>query len=122
MDKLFTPNRWLVLFCAVFIAIVATLQFVINSRLQATARNFGDDIFTWVWLDKNICAKAYMTDAKILHRSENDAVVQVSGEQSLGAFDGSKPCTLQTCTSPCKATLTFYRYGNNWELGKVELQ
>jgi len=122
MDKFFIPNKWLVLFCAVFIAIVGTLQWVINSRLQATAKNYGDEIFSWVWLDRNVCAKADMTDAKVLHRSENDAVVQVSGEQTLGAFDGSLPCNLKNYTGPCQATLTFYRLQNRWELGKVELQ
>ena len=123
MDKLFTPNKWLVLFCAVFVAIYATLNWVINSRLQATAKIYGDDIFSWVWMDKNVCAKADMSEAKVLQRSDTAAVVEVTGEQVVGPFDGSRPFPMKASSSVvCKAKLTFYKLKDGWELGKVELQ
>lgn len=121
MEKIFTPNKWFVLFCAVFIGIFASLQWVITTHLSSVAKTYGEDIYSWVWLERNLCSSADMTDAKILKRSENDAVVQVSGEQTLCPFDDKKPSD-KGVKSPCRATLTFYRLNNDWRLGKVELQ
>jgi hypothetical protein len=90
--------------------------------LETSAKAFGEDIYSWVWLDKNVCSSADMTDAKILHQNSNDAVVEVSGEQTFGPFDSSKPCALPAGKSQCKAVLTFYRLQNDWRLGRVEFQ
>jgi hypothetical protein len=139
MDKLFTPNRWFVLFCGVFIGVFALLQFVITVRLEAVAKNVGTHVFSWVWREKNLSSNANMTQAKVLHRSANDAVVEVSGEQWIAALakpqgnepdksssspgDRSAPMKLnQGEKSECKAVLTFYKQQNQWRLGKVELK
>lgn len=121
MEKIFTPNKWFVLFCAVFIGIFASLNFVITTRLASEAKQYGVDIFSWVWLDKNLCATADMTDAKVLKRGENDAVVEVSGEQVVSPFEDNKP-TDKGVKNSCKAILTFYRFNNDWKLGRVELE
>jgi hypothetical protein len=122
MEKLFTPNKWFVLFCALFIVVFATLRWVVDTRVQSTAKAVGEDIYSWVWRDKNVCSTADMTEARILKRDENQAVVEVSGEQTLAPFDGSEKSEVKACKSPCKVTLTFYKLQNDWRLGRVELQ
>jgi hypothetical protein len=122
MEKLFTPNKWFVLFCALFIGIFFTLQWVISTRIQTKAKEVGEDIFTWIWVDKNLCASADMTDAKILKRDANDAVVEVSGTQTVCPYGEKSPAGANVQTSKCKAILTFYRQQNDWALGKVELE
>jgi len=128
MEKLFQPNKWFVLFCAIFIAIFAALSYVTKLRLEAFAKANAVEIFTWVWADRNLCSAATITEAKVLKMNANDAVVEVSGEQTVAPWDvkllskaelaqpGGKPET-----TACKAILTVYRNQNNWALGKVEL-
>jgi hypothetical protein len=122
MDKIFVPNKWFVLFCALFIGVYATLNWVISARIQARAKTVGEDIFTWVWLDKNVCSSADMSEAHVLKRDENSTTVEVSGEQTVGPFDGSKSCAVTPGKAHCQAVLTFYKSQNEWQLGRVELQ
>ncbi|MGH9550615.1 MAG: hypothetical protein ACRD3W_14645, partial [Terriglobales bacterium] len=116
------PNRWFVLFCAAFIAVFGALQWVTHTRLIDNAKVVGEDVFTWIWLDRNVCSTAQLTEGKVLKMNANDAVVEVSGQQTVSPFDTTKKVTMKPATSPCKATLSFYRSGKFWKLGKVELQ
>jgi hypothetical protein len=125
MEKIFTPNKWFVLFCTVFIGIFVGLQYVIRERVETAAKQIGEQVFTWDWQDKNICSRARMSKAKIIKLTENDAVIQLSGEQEFSPLERAKPNPAKPETldhSPCQATLTFYKQQNNWVLGRVELQ
>jgi hypothetical protein len=122
MEKLFTPSKWFVLFCALFIAVFVALQFVVTTRLETVAEKVGEDIFTWVWFDKNLCSSADMNRAKVIKLNPNDAIVEISGEQTLCPFDEKLPSQWKTEKNSCRAVLTFYKLRNGWALGKVELE
>lgn len=123
MEKLFTPNKWFVLFCAAFIAVFALLQYVISTRLQTEAKEQADAIYTWVWPDENLRSNARISDARVVKRTDKDAVVEVTGVQTLSPFEdlGKKIAVDEKSgKNQIKAILTFYKMKNEWVLGKVE--
>ena len=87
MEKIFTPNRWFVLFCAAFILIFALLQYVSTTRLQLRAKLEGEKIFNWSWQDRNLVSAAKITEEKILKRNETSAEVEVVGQQVISPLD-----------------------------------
>ena len=137
MDKLFTPNKWFVFFCAMFIGVFVLLQYVSSQVLIDIAKSCATGVFTWDWQDKNVASRVDIKDVKVINRNGTDAVVEVSGEQYFVPFDTiipeqkglpgepSKPEVVDKSKStehdPCKATLTLYKLQNKWVLGKVEL-
>lgn len=140
MEKVFS---WpvLVSICAVFIVVWISLQAVTTMRLEAEASMIGDRIFSWSWPAENLQSRAEITEASIIHKGDNDAVVKVSGKQTLivssnsdsaGKADeapgqekpGEKPLDLagnRSETVECSAVLTLYRQSGKWVLGRVEL-
>jgi len=121
MEKIFSPNRWFVLFCGLLIVVWALLQFVGSMRLSQAAQEVGAEVFTWNWPEKHLVSEATITDTKIIKKTDNDAVVAVKARQTLRSDAGTNS-TGDTRQSECDATLTFYRNSNVWYLGKVELQ
>lgn len=122
MDKIFS---WpvLVSFCAIFIVTWVALQSVSNMRVEAKAQMYGDKIFSWNWPDQNMQSRAEITEASILKKSDNDALVKISGKQLLTVRSGTDSLDNppgKTDTVDCSATLTLYRKNNDWELGRVE--
>lgn len=122
MEKIFTPNRWFVGFCALFIAIFVSLQWVINTRLQTYAEKVGENVFTWIWPDHNLMSATKITGTKILKRNETSAIVEVSGDQTISPFDPKTAGKNESEQSKVKAILTFYRIKNDWRLGTVEFE
>ena len=122
MEKIFTPNRWFVGFCALLILAFGALKVVADMHLAEIASNVGKDIYSWEWQDVNSTISA--VHSRVLRRDANDAVVEVSGHQILVAKVGESP-TMEKESSQetdVKAVLTFYRRNSRWELGKVELK
>ncbi len=122
MDKIFS---WpvLVSFCAIFIVTWVALQAVSNMRVEAKAQLYGDHIFSWTWPDESLQSHGEITEASILKKSDNDAVVKISGKQLLTVRPGGDSLdnsAEKTETVDCAATLTLYRKNNDWELGRVE--
>ena len=126
MEKIFTPNRWFVLFCGLLILVWGALRIVADVRLCERAKVVGLSIFTWNWPDLAVKSKVESINAQVLRRGSHDAVVTVTGRQVI-----SKPGTdlnpkadlgPNQSTNDLKAVLTFYRSEDRWELGKVELR
>ena len=123
MDKIFSW-KVLVSFCAVFIVTWVLLQTVSTMRLESEAELIGSNIYSWNWPGANWQSQAEMTEASIIRKGDNDAVVKVSGKQKLtagkpaGVLDNSPP---RSETVDCSAVLTLYRKSGKWVLGRVEL-
>lgn len=122
MEKIFS---WpvLVTICAIFIVTWISLQAVSNMRVQAKAQLFGDRIFSWNWPAESLQSRAEITEASIVKKSDNDAVVKISGKQILAPYqpgDSLDNSPKGSQTVDCAAVLTLYRMNNDWELGRVE--
>lgn len=128
MEKLFHPNKWFVAFCASLIAVFALLQFVVNMRLENLAKGWCSEIYTFDWPPLKLHSSVKVTDAHVVKRGENDAVVKVHGLQTLEKIEVEKIAggAVAAASAPevtkCGAQLTFYKQNNDWFLGKVELQ
>ena len=125
LEKLFSW-KVLVAFCALFIVTWILLQTVQNMRLENEAQMIGDRIFSWSWPDQNWNwqSRGEITEASILRKSDNDAVIKVTGKQIITELQPGQ--TLDNSsgrseTVDCSATLTLYRKSNKWVLGRVEL-
>ncbi len=124
MEKIFSPNRWFVLFCALLIFVWGALKLVADMNLAEYAKAMGAEVFTWSWTaDPQQRSRIESVSAKVLARNANDATVEVIGTQLLqksGNNDGEQaPDT--AAKDKVRAVLTFYRLNNQWELGKVEI-
>lgn len=121
MENIFRPGKWLVLFCGVFLLLYGVLQYVSNARLKEEATMVGTGIFTWSWPGEYE-SRAQITDADVVTKNANDAVVKIRGKQIMGseATIASNPQT-----EDIEATLYFYKTSidnkDYWMLGKVEL-
>ena len=130
MEKIFTPNRWFVLFCALLILVWGALRIVADIRLCESAKAFGQIIFTWNWPDLALQSEVESINAQVLRRGAHDAVVTVTGRQVISKLplpdEQSKvdQTTIEQSATKTdlKAELTFYRLQDRWELGKVELK
>jgi hypothetical protein len=135
MDKIFTPNRYFVGFCAVLILAVFAANYIRDQRILEQAKLIGRQEAEWTWPSQGVSTNVGEIKAKILKQTENDATVEVHGEQSITATGpilnpssnstsnpGSNPAA--NSNSDFKAVLTLYKNGNSriWLLGKVEGQ
>lgn len=118
MEKLFRPNKWFVAFCGILIVVFVSLQYVSRMRLQHLAEAWGAEIYTWNWPGADLHSSAKMTKVDIVKKSESDAVIRVTGMQSLDQSGSSQ----KHSETECSALLNFYKSNNDWVLGKVELQ
>lgn len=117
MEKIFRPNKWFVIFCALFIGVWTCLNYVIDSRIKEIASVLGEDMFSWKWPSKDptgFDSLGSVTSASILKRGPNDARVAVKGKQ---IFDKAGVKT----ESDFEAVLTLYKDKNDWKVGKVEV-
>jgi hypothetical protein len=123
MEKLFSW-KVLVSFCAVFIVTWIMLQVVSNMRLESEAVMYGNAVFSWSWPGENWESRGDMTEASIIRKSDNDAVIKVSGKQQITASirgEALDNSPAQSQTVDCTAVLTLYRNRGKWVLGRVEL-
>lgn len=123
VNKIFSPGKWFVGFCALFLVVYGGLQFVANMRLQEVAKDYAYDVFTWNWSQggqQKWASKAEITDVSVVQKSANDAIVKVKGKQEISLTTGDGPG--QSEVVDCGATLNFYKKNNQWELGRVEYQ
>lgn len=123
MEKLFSW-KVLVSFCAVFIVTWVLLQAVSNMRIESEAQLIGESLFSWYWPGENWESKAAMTEASILRKSDNDAIIKVSGKQVLTLRkpgDSLDNSPVRSETVDCSAVLTLYKQSGKWVLGRVEL-
>ncbi len=126
MEKIFLPNKWFVLFCALLIVVWAFLQLVANTRISDEAKAYGQNIFTWYWSGPNWQSRVEKLDTEIVRRTATDAIVKIKGKQVLSLATQDEGGELKQTTGnaeksvDCAATLTFYRLNNDWILGKVE--
>lgn len=125
MERIFRPNKWFVIFCALLILVWVGLQCVANLRLAEEAKSCGLHVFTWAWPNLGWNSSAEVTEASVLKKTDTDAVVKIQGRQVVKF----SPSGLNEAAGKnrsevvdCNATLTFYRASGHWVLGKVELQ
>ncbi len=121
MEKLFHPNKWFVAFCGLLIVVFFSLQYVSTLRLQSLAQAWGAQIFTWDWPGQELHSRAKITKAELVKKTESDAILKVTGTQTLERA-GAADVAQQHTETECGALLTFYKSNNDWVLGKVELQ
>jgi len=118
MENIFRPGKWLVLFCGVFVLLWGVLQYVSNARLKEEATQIGTGIFSWTWPD-GASSKTQITDADVVQKNANDAVVKIKGKQTLAL-------AANPVVEDVEATLYFYKTSidnkDYWMLGKVEFQ
>ena len=119
IENLFRPNKWFVGFFALFVVIWLIGQFVGNVRVGDDAKFYGAHIFTWRWPSMKWRSRADMTDARVIKKTGTEAIVEVRGKQEISG-DGSRGNDVES--DDCSATLTFYKYSNRWELGRVDLR
>lgn len=122
MEKIFTLNKWFVGFCALLIAVVATLKIVGDMHLAELASEVGKDVFIWEWPSMGLSSRCMSMKSHVLRRDANDAVVEVSGRQIIAKLGQDNKMKEEEQPEEAKAVLTFYRRSNKWELGKVELK
>jgi|GEM_PF-753533 hypothetical protein len=147
MEKIFTPNRWFIGFCALLIVVVGALKIVGDMHLAEEAKLVAMGIFNFDWPELGIESRVQSINAHVISHNEHDAVVEVSGRQYIAKLTHqpvAPPATTPATgaeTTPAtpppasatklvaagppenaefKAILTFYRANNIWELGKVE--
>ncbi len=121
MEKIFTPNKWFVGFCALLIVVFGALKVVGDMRLAEIASEAGKDVFIWDWPTKGLSSKVMAMKSHVVRRDANDAVVEVSGHQIVSkTLNGAQ--AEPDLETDVNATLTFYRRNSQWELGKVELK
>ncbi len=92
-------------------------------RLENEAELIGDTVFNWNWPGGEWASRAEMNQASIIRKTDNDAIIRVSGKQKLSMHDPveAKGHDDKTETVDCSATLTLYRQSGKWVLGRVEL-
>ncbi len=117
IEKIFSPGRWFVLFCALLVTIWLSLQWITATRLTVEAKEAGQHIFAWTWPRLHLCSQVVITTTKVVHEGPNDATVVVSGQQSI-----SSPGIHVSNTQTVCAKLTFYKTNNCWILGSVEFK
>lgn len=122
MEKIFTPNRWFVLFCALLIVVVGSLKLVGDMHLAEFATEKGQEIFSWSWPDRNLTSSVVQARAHVIRRDANDAMVEFTGQQVLTNLPGDSRIELDPKEANVKAVLTFYKLNSEWVLGKVELK
>lgn len=123
VDKIFSPGKWFVIFCALFILVWLGLQYVANMRLQEVGKLYANEVYTWSWTEdpnRKWASSAEITDVSVVEKKPNDAIVKVKGKQHISLTSGDGPG--QSEVVDCGATLNFYRRNNQWELGRVEYQ
>lgn len=117
MEKMFRPNRWFILFCALFLVVCGSYQLVGNLRLEETAKQAAADIFTWEWPVKHLKSQATITEISIVKKSDTDGIVKVKGQQTLMRRSDNSHESVE-----CNAVLTFYKKSGEWILSKVEFE
>jgi hypothetical protein len=121
MEKIFTPNKWFVLFCALLVTMWLALQLVATMRLEALATEEATHVFSWQWLGVGR-SRAKIEKAHLLKRSEADAIVRVTARQIVEEEKNSGHFIAKNPEVTCSALLTFYRVDKDWLLGKVEFE
>ncbi len=119
-DKIFRPNKWFVGFCGLLVVVWFVLQTVANMRISEYAKTLGANLFSWEWPSLDCKSQAEITDAKILRKSDADAIVEVKGRQTI--MPDGKAAAGKAEVVDCDARLTFYKMNNVWILGRVDLQ
>lgn len=124
MEKVFQGGKWFVIFCAVFILVWFAQQTVSSMRLEDEAKEIGRGIFTWFWPAENCQSEAEITEASIISKNDNDAVIKIKGKQVLLRYNPASSLDRKNArqqTMDCSALLTLYRQNNRWILGRLEL-
>ena len=139
MEKLFTPGKWFVGFCAIFVCIFMVRNYVHDEKIKELSKIAAQDIFEWQWPAKRIASSCDITDAQIVKADKNSATVTVKGVQKIAPMadftadgqNGSEATatspsqttnTGASTTSDCQALIKLYRQDNRWQLGSVEVQ
>ncbi len=89
-------------------------------RLENEAELIGDAIFSWDW-PGDWKSTGEMTKATIIRKTDKDAIIKVSGKQTLNLLDSKQQNPNgKSETVDCSALLTLYLQNGRWVLGRVE--
>jgi hypothetical protein len=121
LEKIFTPNKWFVLFCGILVLMFGALQMVANMRLQELAKREGERVFSWQWTGVG-ASTGVIEQSDILKKTETDAIVRVKGTEKVALTAAKSDQSKTTEVVACSAVLTFYRVDKEWMLGKVQFE
>jgi len=143
MDDFFRPtNPLFVGFCAVLVVAIFAAGYIRDQRILEQAKLIGLQEAQWSWPSQGVTTNVDDIQARILKRSENDAVVEIKGKQKIslqtpGAGNpindrssgqskdqtngqgktqpvaGSESTSGSVSNSDFKAVLTLYKTGNS---------
>jgi len=127
MEKFFTPNKFFLFFCILFVLEWLGLQLVSYMHITDQAKLDGEHVFNWSWPSKNMRSVAEIYRTKILSRSNNDVTVKIWAKKHMDQLNSlaTAPQNLErqnTLTDKCAAQLTYYRMNNKWFLGRLEFE
>lgn len=110
MEKIFTPNRWFIGFCALLIVVVGALKIVGDMHLAEEAKLVAANIFSFDWPGLGVESRVSSINAHVISHSEHDAVVEVSGRQYIAklvpapAKAATEPAETLAATTPAAST------------------
>lgn len=117
MEKFFSPSKWFVGFCGLFIIVWLALGYIRDQRIKEEAMLLVDKHFSYRYPigdgSKKVLCEAQSENAKIIRRTTTDAQVQVSGKQ-IRTIDGVKT------ESAFKGSITLYKNENIWRVGQLQ--
>jgi hypothetical protein len=126
MEKFFTPNKFFLFFCVLFVLEFLGLQWVSYMHITDQAKLDGGHVFNWTWPSKNVRSIGQIYKTKILKRTNNDATIEIWAEKHMDQINNSPTAQpIQKKDTPidkCAVQLTYYRMNNKWFLGRVEFE
>ena len=150
MEKLFTPGKWFVGFCAVFVCVFLAGRYVHDARLEEMSKVIAEDMFSYDFPELGIRSTCQIKEAHVLKTAENEAQVRVKGIQSIEVLqkaeaagragasgnesqvnNSSKESSPQGSgaqdksggkTADCQALIKLYRDHDKWFVGSMEAE
>lgn len=117
MERFFSPSKWFVGFCALFIIVWLALGYIRDQRIKEEAMLLIDKHFSFRYPvgdgTQKILCEAQSESAKIIKRTTTDALVEVTGKQTRTA-NGVKS------EAPFKGSITLYKNENIWRVGQLQ--
>lgn len=122
MEKLFTPGKWFVGFCAMFVLIFLSTKYVHDQRMAETGKMHVEKMFTFTFPALGVRSSFEAKEAHIVKSEENEAQIRVSGVQSIVKSSAGAASEEAPQTAQCQALVTLYKDQGKWLVGSFEAE
>ncbi len=122
MDKLFTPGKWFVGFCAAFVLIFLSTKYVHDQRMGEEGKMYVQKMFTFTFPALGVSSTFEPKEAQIVKSEENEAQIRVSGVQSIIKSQSGAAAQEAPQTAQCQALIKLYKDQGKWRVGAVEAE